>query len=63
VSDYGGRAQIPRVAAQREEYVLRAMTEYRDGRRVGADPQMNGAVYGLSDADLAALAHYVAQRD
>lgn len=63
VSDYGGRAQIPRVAAQREEYVARAMTEYRDGRRVGADPQMNGAVYGLSDADIAALAHYVAQRD
>jgi DMSO reductase anchor subunit len=39
------------------------MTEYRDGRRVDVDSQMNGAVVGLSDADLAALAHYLAHRD
>ncbi len=37
--------------------------EYRDGVRVGADSQMNGAVMGLTDAQIAALAHYLAQRD
>lgn len=63
VSDFGGRNQVPRVAAQREEYLARAMTEYRDGKRVGADPQMNGAVFGLRDEDIAALAHYLAQHD
>lgn len=63
VSDYGGRAQIPRVAAQREDYLLHAMTQYRDGLRAGPDTQMNGAVQGLTNADLAALAHYLAQRD
>lgn len=63
VSDYGGRNQIPRVAAQREEYLLHAMTQYRDGNRAGPDTQMNGAVAGLTNADLAALAHYLAQRD
>jgi len=63
VSDYGGRAQIPRVAAQREDYLVHALTDYRNGTRVGADPQMNSAVYRLSDADIAALAHYLAQRD
>jgi cytochrome c553 len=63
VSDYGGRAQIPRVAAQREEYLVHAMTQYRDGLRSGPDTQMNGAVIGLTNADLAALAHYLAQRD
>jgi cytochrome c553 len=63
VSDFGGRAQIPRVAAQREEFLARAMTEYRDGRRAGADPQMNGAVVGLSNADIAAIAHYLAHLD
>jgi len=63
VSDYGGRNQIPRVAAQREEYLLHAMTQYRDGLRAGPDTQMNGAVMGLSNADLAALAHYLAQLD
>nr|WP_246513923.1 c-type cytochrome [Neoroseomonas soli] len=58
-----GRDQIPRIVAQHEDYLARAMTEYRDGRRVGADAQMNGAMVGLSDADIAALAHYLAHRD
>jgi cytochrome c553 len=60
---YAGRDQMPRLAAQREEYLRRAMAEYRDGTRIGADSQMNGAVVGLSDAELDALAHYLAQRN
>jgi cytochrome c553 len=59
--DYRGRAQIPRLAGQREDFLLRTMQEYRDGRRVGSDTSMNAVVYGLSDADLAALAHHLAQ--
>ena len=58
-----GREQIPRLAAQREDFLARTMIEYRDGLRVGADTQMNGAVFGLSNTDIAALAHYLAQRD
>jgi len=63
VSDFGGRAQIPRIAAQREEFLARAMIEYREGRRAGADTQMNGAVVGLSNADIAAIAHHLAHLD
>ena len=63
LQDFRGRNQVPRIAAQREDFLARTMAEYRDGRRSGADPQMNGAVFGLSDADLAAIAHYLAQRD
>lgn len=59
----GGREQMPRLTGQREEYLARALTEYRDGTRVGADTQMNGAVYGLSNAEIAALAHYLSHRD
>jgi cytochrome c553 len=61
--NFAGREQVPRLAGQREEYLARAMTEYRDGRRVGVDTQMNGAVFGLTDAEIAALAHYLAQRE
>jgi cytochrome c553 len=60
LADYAGREQVPRIAGQREEYLDRAMTEYRDGRRVGVDTQMNGAVFGLSDTEIATLAHYLA---
>lgn len=58
-----GREQIPRLAGQREDFLARTLAEYRDGQRIGADTQMNGAVVGLSDADIRALAHYLAQRD
>jgi cytochrome c553 len=61
--DFRGRNQVPRIATQREDFLARTMAEYRDGRRVGIDTQMNGAVVGLSDADIAALAHYLSQRD
>jgi cytochrome c553 len=59
--DYRGRAQMPRLAGQREEYLRHALTQYRDNRRVGSDTQMNGLMYGVADADIAALAHFLAQ--
>ncbi len=56
---YEGRNQIPRIAAQREDYLVHALREYRDNRRVGTDTQMNSVMYGVPDADIAALAHYL----
>ena len=53
-----GRQQIPRLAKQRIDYLHRALKDYRDGTRAGADTLMNNAVAGLSDTDLSALAHY-----
>jgi cytochrome c553 len=53
-----GRQQIPRLATQRIDYLTRALKEYRDGTRAGADTLMNNAVAGVSDVDLGALAHY-----
>lgn len=61
--DYRGRNQVPRLAGQREEYLVHALAEYRDNIRVGSDTQMNAVMYGVSNADLAALAHYLSQRD
>ena len=58
---YEGRAQMPRLAGQREDYLLHSMIGYRDGKRTGADTTMSGILHGMSDADLAALAHYLAR--
>lgn len=60
---YAGRNQIPRIAGQREEYLAQTLAEYRDNRRVGSDTQMNAVMYNVRDADIAALAHYLAQAD
>jgi len=56
-----GREQMPRIAAQREDYLVDAMIGYRDGKRTGADTTMTEALYGVSDADLQALAAYVSR--
>ena len=50
-----------RLAAQREDYLLHSMKQYRDNQRTGTDTTMQGVLYGLSDGDLSALAHYLAQ--
>ncbi len=57
-----GQQQIPRLAKQRVDYLIQALKEFRDSKRSGSDTLMNGAVAGLSDADLTALAHYAASR-
>ncbi|MGK7869777.1 c-type cytochrome [Falsiroseomonas sp. E2-1-a20] len=61
--NYAGRANIPRINHQREDYLAHALREYRDNTRVGADTQMNGLMYGIGDADIRALAHYLAHRE
>jgi cytochrome c553 len=55
-----GDQQVPRIAKQRVDYLIQALTEFRGSGRPGADTLMSGAVAGLSDADLIALAHYAA---
>jgi cytochrome c553 len=57
-----GQEQIPRIARQRVDYLIKSMKEFRDGTRLGADTNMSVPVSGLSDADLVALAHYAASR-
>jgi cytochrome c553 len=60
--NYAGRAQIPRLSGQREDYLVHSLAQYRDGTRRGSDTNMNAVMYGVTDAQIAALAHYLAQR-
>ena len=57
---YAGRDQMPRLAGQREEYLVEAMVGYRDGKRAGGDNTMSEVLYGVSDGDIKALAKYLA---
>src|SRR5262245_6137812 len=50
-ADYSGRAQMPRLAGQREVYTVKALQDYRAGLRVGTQAAMAEAVRGLTDAD------------
>jgi cytochrome c553 len=57
-----GQEQMPRLAKQRVDYMTYALKQFRDNQRTGAETQMTAVVYGLSDRDLAALAHWSASK-
>jgi cytochrome c553 len=58
--DYSGQRQVPRLTGQREDYLVTAMKDYRDNKRTGSDTSMNAVLYQISDGDIGALAHYLA---
>lgn len=60
---YRGAEHMARLAGQREDYLLHALVEYRDNRRQGFSSDMAGVLHGLSDAELGALAHFLAQQE
>jgi cytochrome c553 len=59
--DYRGREQMPRLAAQREDYLLYSMQQFKNNQATGRDTIMAASLYGVSDNDLKALAHFLAR--
>jgi cytochrome c553 len=60
--DFSGREQMPRLAAQREDFLLANMKQFRDGTTTGRDTLMAAILRGLNDAQLSDLAHYFSTR-
>ena len=58
---YAGAKAVARVAGQREEYLVKALHDYKSGVRSGG-PQsaMSDVAYPLSEEEIEALAHYLA---
>jgi cytochrome c553 len=59
LSDFSGQKQMPRLAGQREDYLESEMRAYRGNQR--PDTTMTAALYGVSDADVRALAHFLSR--
>src|SRR3712207_2048540 len=59
--DLSGHDQIPRIGAQREDYLVKALTQYKSGERRGYDPSMAEVVQPISEPDLLDLAYYLAR--
>lgn len=58
---YAGREQMPRLAGQREDYLLHTMRQFQNNQATGRDTIMAASLYGIPDADVQAMAHYFAQ--
>ena len=59
--DYAGGQQVPRLAGQREDYLAKALAEFRTGARIGYTSAMSEALAGVAPDDLPVLAAYLAQ--
>jgi cytochrome c553 len=58
---YAGTKAVARLAGQREEYLIKALHDYKSGvRSGGAGSAMTDVAYPLSDEEITALAHYLA---
>jgi cytochrome c553 len=59
--DLSGRESIPRIADQREDYLVKALREYKNNIRHGYDATMAEVLATISDAQILDLAYYIAR--
>ena len=60
---YAGTKAVARLAGQREEYLIKALHDYKSGQRSGGGgAAMADVAYPLSEEEITALAHYLAHR-
>ncbi len=59
--DFSGEDNAPRLAGQREDYLVKALREYKNNIRRAYDPSMADALHPLTDADFQDLAHYLSR--
>ena len=58
---FAGTKAVARIAGQREEYLVKALHDYKSGKRaVGGRAAMADVAYPLSDEEIIALSHYLA---
>src|ERR1700761_9064667 len=58
---FAGTKAVARIAGQREEYLVKALHDYKSGARSGGgQAAMADVAYPLSDEEITALAHYLA---
>ena len=61
LDSYAGTKAVSRLAGQREDYLLKALRDYKSGVRAGGGmAAMAEVAYSLSEEEIEALAHYLA---
>jgi len=57
---FAGQNEIPRVAGQYDQYIVKQLKDFRDRRRTNDAGNMTSVTKGLSDQDIENLAAYIA---
>ncbi|HET7848244.1 MAG TPA: c-type cytochrome [Pseudolabrys sp.] len=59
--DLAGRENIPHIADQREDYLIKTLREYKNNTRHGYEPIMAEVLAPVSDQQILDLAYYIAR--
>jgi len=59
--DLSGRDNIPHIADQREDYLVKTLREYKNNTRHGYDATMAEVLAPITDAQIVDLAYYIAR--
>jgi cytochrome c553 len=60
-ADFSGAENVPRIANQREDYLAKTLTEYKDNSRHGYDGTMADVMGSVTKEQIADLAYYIAR--
>jgi cytochrome c553 len=58
--NFSGQENVPRLADQREDYLLKTLRDYKSGARHGYDATMAEVLQPVDDAQIVELAYYLA---
>jgi cytochrome c553 len=61
-ANLGGRDNVPRIAGQREDYLVKTLREYKNNTRHGYDGSMAEVLVPISDSEIQDLAYYVSRQ-
>ena len=59
--NFAGQQNVPRIADQREDYLVKALRGYKDNSRRGYDAAMADVVAPITDEQIPDLAYYIAR--
>jgi cytochrome c553 len=59
--DFAGDLNVPRLAGQREDYLIKALRGYKDNSRSGYDASMADVMAPITDEQILDVAYYLAR--
>jgi cytochrome c553 len=60
-ANFAGQDNVPRIANQREDYLLKSLRGYKDNSRRGYDASMADVIEPITDEQMQDLAYYIAR--
>lgn len=58
---YSGEQNVPRLAGQREDYLVKSLREFKNNSRRGYDASMADVLYSISDEQILDLAYFLSR--